>query len=72
MLTTLDNQVRELDRRRSDGLDVTLLWNPQGERVSVIVLDERSGESFQFAVEDRADALVAFRHPYAYAHAAAA
>jgi hypothetical protein len=65
MLTTAETQVRELDRRRNDGIEVTLLWNPQRKRVSVAVLDERSGESFEFEV-DRADALAAFHHPYAY------
>ena len=68
MRTTPETQVRELDRRRHDGIDVTLLWNSQRERVSVAVEDERSGESFEFEV-DSADALAAFHHPYAYAEA---
>ncbi len=68
MHTTPETQVRELDRRRNDGIDVTLLWNPQRNRASVTVKDERSGESFEFDV-DSADALAAFHHPYAYAAA---
>jgi YD repeat-containing protein len=71
MLTTADTQVRELDSRRSDGIEVTLLWNPEGQRVSVAVNDERSGESIEFPVA-RQDALTAFRHPYAYLDALAA
>jgi hypothetical protein len=68
MLTTPETQVRELDRRRNDGLDVTLLWNSETKRVSVAVTDERSGESLEFDVGS-ADALAAFHHPYSYADA---
>jgi hypothetical protein len=68
MQATPENQVRELDRRRNDGIDVTLLWNPQTNRASVAVRDERSGETFEFEV-DSSDALAAFHHPYSYADA---
>ena len=57
---------RELNRRTSDGIDVTLLWNPHTNALYVAVDDEREGASFRFEV-DAADALDAFRHPYAYA-----
>ncbi len=60
------DEVRELDRRAGDGLDVRLLWEPHTNRVSIAVTDLRAGSSFEFEV-DRADALAAFRHPYAYA-----
>jgi hypothetical protein len=63
---TLQTSVRELDHRRSDGIDVTLRWNPQTNTVSVVVLDERMGESLAFGV-DPANALCAFHHPYAFA-----
>jgi hypothetical protein len=66
MVTTLETKVRELDRRRGDGIEVALLWNSERQRVSVAVEDERSGESFEFEV-DSAHALAAFHHPYAYA-----
>jgi hypothetical protein len=59
--------VRELDHRASDGIDVRLLWDPRTDRVSVAVEDTRGGESFELDV-DRADALDAFHHPYAYAN----
>ena len=65
MITTPEIEIRELDRRRSDGIEVRLLWNAQDNRVSVAVADERSGESFELEV-DRTEALAAFHHPYAY------
>ena len=66
MQATPDPSIRELDHRLSDGIDVRLLWNSRTDRVSVTVGDERSGEFFELEV-DPADALIAFRHPYAYA-----
>jgi hypothetical protein len=59
-------EVRELDRRTSDGIDVQLLWNPRTDRVSIAVEDGRSGEQFEVAVA-ASEALTAFHHPYAYA-----
>jgi hypothetical protein len=58
--------VRELDRRVNDGFDVTLLWDPETDRVFVDVEDQRHGGSFEVDV-DPADALEAFYHPFAYA-----
>ena len=66
MWTTTDISIRELDHRTGDGLDVTLLWYPDTGRVSVAVVDVRSGEAFELTVFP-ADALEAFKHPYAYA-----
>jgi hypothetical protein len=63
---TLQTSVRELDHRRCDAIDVTLGWDPLTNGVSVVVRDERLGESLAFEV-DPADALSAFHHPYAYA-----
>ena len=62
------SEIRELDRRRSDGIDVTLLWNSRTNRVLVAVVDERDGEAFQLEVR-ASDAYDAFHHPYAYAAA---
>ena len=56
---------RELDHRRSDGIEVTLLWNTRTDDVLVAV-DERDGGRFEFTVHP-AEALEAFHHPYAYA-----
>ena len=57
--------IRELDHRRNDGIEVTMLWNPRTNYVYVAVA-ERDGGRFQFAVHP-AEALEAFHHPYAYA-----
>jgi len=64
--TTHKIEVHELAHRKSDGIEVRLLWNSQTDRVSVTVRDERSGEGFELDV-DSPDALAAFHHPYAYA-----
>jgi hypothetical protein len=69
METTSEIGIRELDRRSHDGIDVTLLWNSRTNRLLVVVEDERNGDSFSFDA-DAADALEAFRHPYAYANRA--
>jgi len=66
MSQTFEIGVRELDRRSNDGIDVALLWNPRTDRLFVAVEDDRHGDSFELEVE-AADALDAFRHPYAYA-----
>jgi hypothetical protein len=58
--------MRELDRRRSDGIDVRLLWNQVDGRVAVAVVDSKTGESFEIEPE-RHEALAAFHHPYSYA-----
>jgi hypothetical protein len=64
MYTT--TEIRELDRRSNDGVDVALLWIPRTNRVVIALEDDRSGDSFEIDV-DAADALDAFRHPFAYA-----
>lgn len=64
MSTTSETELRELDRRTNDGIDVRLLWNPRTDRISLAVNDETSGESFQFEI-DPADAFAAFHHPFA-------
>ena len=59
------SEVRELDHRSGDGLEIRLLWHAPTNRVSVAVEDERHAESFEFEVS-AARALDAFRHPFAY------
>lgn len=66
MNTIFGLDVRELDHRHSDGIEVWLLWDPDSNGIAVAVAHERSGESFVFQV-DGPDALAAFRHPFAYA-----
>jgi hypothetical protein len=66
METTADTTTtRELDSRSSDDLDVVLLWEPGTDHVYVDVADRRTRERFRIRV-DAADALEAFRHPYAF------
>jgi hypothetical protein len=57
--------LRELDRRRGDGIEVALLWHPRSGRVLIAVEDTRNSDSFEFEVEP-ADALPAFHHPFLY------
>jgi len=66
MATATDTEIRELDHRTSDGIDVTLLWSAETDRVWIDVRDGRAGSSFRLDV-DPGEALDAFRHPYAYA-----
>lgn len=56
----------ELALRESDGIAVSLLWNPATDRVKVAVDDARLDEHFDIDVPG-ADALTAFHHPFAYA-----
>lgn len=63
---TSRNQTQELASRESDGLSVVLLWHPRTDAVTVSVVDSRTGDRFQLAVE-RERALDAFYHPFAYA-----
>jgi hypothetical protein len=58
--------VRELDHRRSDGIDVRLLWSQTDDQVLLAVSDAKRGERFAIAVEPH-EARAAFQHPYAYA-----
>jgi hypothetical protein len=58
-------EARELGHRTGDGLDITLFWNSETNDVFVVVEDERDGKAFKLDV-DAADALDAFRHPFAY------
>lgn len=56
---------RELARRSSCGLVVTLWWDGQSADVAVSV-DDRDGSLFQLVVQGR-DALHAFNHPFGVA-----
>ena len=66
MGTTTFTDRRELAHRTSDGIEVTLFWSKPSNRVTVAVLDTRSGGALEFDVAGSA-ALDAFNHPYAYA-----
>jgi hypothetical protein len=60
---------RELARRENDGLEVTLLWQPADDALSVCVCDQRLGAYFEIHPEPSV-ALDAFYHPYSYAASA--
>jgi hypothetical protein len=66
MTATAFTERRELAHRTSDGIEVTLFWTKPSDRVTIAVLDTRSGDALEFNVAGRA-ALDAFNHPYAYA-----
>jgi hypothetical protein len=57
-MTATATSIRELDHRRNDGIDATLLWDARTDRLSLAVVDEDSGESLTFGV-DPTDALTA-------------
>jgi hypothetical protein len=62
----LESERRELARRTSDGVDVTLYWHPTLDELVVSVWDERHGVYFELRPE-RYLALDVYHHPYAYA-----
>lgn len=69
MPTTPVTDWRELADRSLDGLDVRLWWSESAQRVQVTVADHRRGDHVVVDV-DGADALDAFRHPFAYVNRA--
>ena len=58
--------VKELAYRNQNGLQVTLLWDPRSNQVSVEVIDQLDGSEFRVPVAGHV-ALDAFHHPYAFA-----
>jgi hypothetical protein len=56
----------ELAHRSGDGIEVSLLWNRLEDRLTVLVGDLRTGESFEFS-PPRDQGLDAYYHPFAYA-----
>jgi hypothetical protein len=56
---------RELAERSSAGLEVTLLWDPRDDSLTVVLQDTRAGARFEIPVEG-ARALDVFQHPFAY------
>ena len=66
-MTAIAEMPRELAHRRTDGLDVRLLWDPDTDRVTVSLADSRTGEGFEVPVAPGERALDVFNHPFAYA-----
>lgn len=62
-------ELRDLDYRAADGIEVTLLWAKAIGRVWVVVRNHASGEEFEVEVREDDNPLDVFRHPYAYAAA---
>jgi hypothetical protein len=61
-----DATLTELASRRNDGLEITLYWARADDSVHLEISNERNGSTWAFPV-DRARALDAFHHPFAYA-----
>ena len=62
---------KELARRQTDGVVVSLQWRRADDRLTVVVDDTRTGERFRVPAH-RENALEVFYHPFAYASRAAA
>ncbi|HYY33141.1 MAG TPA: hypothetical protein VE693_06085 [Gaiellaceae bacterium] len=56
---------RELAQRSADGLEVSLLWDPIDDYLSVRVVDTRADETFEVPVGN-AKPLDVFEHPFGY------
>ena len=65
-LANAESDRRELARRSSAGVDVTLYWHPALDELIVCVCDERHGAHFEIRPQ-RYLALDVYYHPYAYA-----
>jgi hypothetical protein len=63
---TAVEQAQELAQRRTDGIEVSLLWRKQSAELTVSVSDERTGNVFELPAHPE-NALDVFHHPYAYA-----
>jgi hypothetical protein len=64
--TATFEQVQELAHRRSDGIDVSLLWSKATAELTVAVCDARTGNAYELPANPE-NALDVFNHPYAYA-----
>ena len=56
---------RELAHRSSGGLEVTLLWHPARDELTVCGSDQRTGARFEVRPEHHS-ALDVYYHPYCY------
>jgi hypothetical protein len=63
---TATAHIEELTSRESAGIHVSLYWSREGNTLSVVVRDNRTGDEFSIAAEP-AEAMDVFRHPFAYA-----
>jgi hypothetical protein len=58
-------EITELAHRASNGLEVTLFWQPVTDEVKVCVCDHKDGAYFEIRPAPD-QALAVFYHPYAY------
>jgi hypothetical protein len=68
MPTTRTTTFRELDRRNSGGVEVTLLWNELDDSLVVAMSNAARGAHAEFRTEPSV-AREAFNHPFPYATA---
>jgi hypothetical protein len=66
-MTWNDEHRTELAQRATDGIEVQLLWSRRSNTLAVAVHDSRARASFELVVDDGAEALDVFDHPYAHA-----
>jgi len=59
-------KTRELAYRSSAGIEVTLLWNAESDKLTVTAFDSSTSELLELPAE-REHALDVFNHPFAYA-----
>ena len=64
---TASRDIRELAHRATDGVEVSLLWYPSNDVVSVQVADAKAGETFELVLGEGDRPLDVYHHPYAYA-----
>ena len=57
---------KELAHRRSDGLEISLLWDPADDSLAVLVVDGRLGVTLELPVRGESP-LAVFYHPFAVA-----
>ena len=62
---TRTTHIEELAHRESAGIDVSLFWSREGNTLSVVVRDNRTGDEFSLAAEP-GEAMDVFLHPFAY------
>jgi hypothetical protein len=63
--TAIPSPRRELARRESGGIEVTLYWDTREDSVEIEVHHRATEETISFAVA-REEALEAFHHPFAH------
>jgi hypothetical protein len=66
MVTDIAQRGTELAYREADGIEVSLLWSPADDSLTVVCSHARTEERFAISA-GRDNALDVFHHPYAYA-----